>query len=143
MVNEMSSDQKPLASFILSLLSGAFIIFTGVICSFYWDTDMPMSWMDGMMHGWEENMHMWNIGGMAFAMTVLGIVFGMIILVSAIMLYLSPTQHQLWGALIIAFSVISVLSCMGGMGIGLILGIIGGILGILWKPQESKQSVHG
>lgn len=104
---------------------------------------MSMSWMDGMMHGWEENMHMWNIGGMAFAMTVLGIVFGMIILVSAIMLYLSPTQHQLWGALIIAFSVISILSCMGGMGIGLILGIIGGILGILWKPQESKQSVHG
>lgn len=84
MVNEMSSDQKPLASFILSLLSGAFIIFAGVICSFYWDTDMSMSWMDGMMHGWEENMHMWNIGGMAFAMTVLGIVFGMIILVSAI-----------------------------------------------------------
>jgi len=58
---------------------------------------MPMSWMDGMMHGWEENMHRWNIGGIGFAMSMFGIVSGMIILVSAIMLYLNPTQHQLWG----------------------------------------------
>jgi hypothetical protein len=28
---------------------------------------------------------------------------------------------------------------MGGFGIGLILGLIGGILGITWKPPEMKK----
>jgi hypothetical protein len=53
------------------------------------------------------------------------------------MLYKNPVQHELWGTLIIVFSVVSVISFMGGMGIGLLLGIIGGILAVLWKPQET------
>jgi hypothetical protein len=77
---------------------------------------------------------MWNIGGLAFAMTILGIVFGIVVLISSIMLYTNPKQHELWGSLIVVFSVLSVLSCMGGMGIGLILGIVGGVLAIVWKP---------
>jgi hypothetical protein len=32
---------------------------------------------------------------------------------------------------------------LGGVEIGLIMGIIGGILGILWRPQESNQDMHG
>jgi hypothetical protein len=67
-------------------------------------------------------------------MTIFGIVFGIVVLISSIMLYTSPKQHELWGSLIVVFSVLSVLSCMGGMGIGLILGIVGGVLGIVWKP---------
>jgi len=92
--------------------------------------------MEGMMHGWEEHTHSWGFeGAISYTMGLLGIVFGIIVVISAVMLYLNPLQRQLWGALIIAFSVISVLSCMGGMGIGLILGIIGGVLAILWKPS--------
>lgn len=87
------------------------------------------------MHGWEEQMHSWDIENSAsYTIGVLGIVLGIVVIVSAVMLYINPIQHELWGALIIAFSVISVLSCMGGMGIGLVLGIIGGILAILWRP---------
>lgn len=132
----MSADQKPDAAFVLSLLSGVFVILGSIICAFWWDADYPMSWMEGMMHGWENNARMWNIGGLAYAITALGIVFGIIILVSSVMLYVNPKQHQLWGSLIIVFSVLSILSCMGGMGIGVILGIVGGALGIVWKPER-------
>jgi hypothetical protein len=69
-------------------------------------------------------------------MGILSIVFGIIVIVAAVMLYMSPTQHELWGALVIGFSVASVVSCMGGMGIGAILGLIGGILAILWRPPK-------
>lgn len=131
----MSSDQKPVAAFVLSLLSGIFIILGTIICSFWWDPNMPMSWMEGMMPGWEESMHRWNIGGWAFAVTLLGVVFGAVIIVSAITLYMDPKRHQLWGTWIVSLSAISILTCMGGMGIGLVLGIIGGILAILWKPE--------
>ena len=96
-----------------------------------------MGWMEGMMHGWEDHTHTWGFeGAISYSMGLLGIVFGVIVIVTSVMLYLNPNQRQLWGALIIAFSVISVLSCMGGLGIGLILGIIGGVLAILWKPSS-------
>jgi len=94
--------------------------------------------MEGMMHGWEEHTHSWGFEGpFSYSMGLLGIAFGVIVIVASVMLYLNPNQRQLWGALIIAFSVISVLSCMGGLGIGLILGIIGGVLAILWKPSDA------
>ncbi len=79
--------------------------------------------MDWMMHEWDEHLHEWNMGGIAYAMGIVGIVFGVIIIVAAVMVYINPTQHVLWGTLIIVFSVISVLGCMGGLGIGLILGL--------------------
>jgi len=96
-----------------------------------------MGWR-GMMHEMEEHMPGWNFEGIAYAMGILGIIFGIIIIAVAVLLYTNPAQHELWGALIIVFSVISVISCMGGMGIGLLLGIVGGISAILWKPEKTK-----
>jgi len=98
-----------------------------------------MGW-SGMMHEMEEHMPWWNFGDIAYIMGILGIIFGIIIIAVAVMLYINPTQHELWGALIIIFSVISIISCMGGMGIGLLLGIVGGILAVLWKPEEIKRA---
>jgi hypothetical protein len=135
----MSPNQKPIAAFVLSLLSGIFIILGSAIMCLWWSWWWPMGW-SGMMNAMEEHMPGWNFGGVAYTMGVVGVIFGVIIIVAAIMLYTNPRQHELWGALIIVFSVISILSCMGGMGIGLILGIIGGALAILWKPEETKQT---
>ena len=76
-------------------------------------------------------------------MGLLGMVFRVLVILASVMLQLNPRQHQLWGAVIVAFSVISVLSCMGGLGIGLILGIIGGVLTILWKPTNITPKTEG
>ncbi|MDH5461131.1 MAG: hypothetical protein OEZ29_02665 [Candidatus Bathyarchaeota archaeon] len=131
----MNSDKKPVAAFMLSLMAGIFIILGGSVWCLWLDGHWDMGWMEGMMHGWEEHTHSWGLEGtISYTMGLLGIIFGVIVVILAIMLYLSPLQHQLWGALIIVFSVMSVLSCMGSMGIGLLLGIIGGVLAILWKP---------
>lgn len=135
----MSLDQKPVAAFVLSLLSGIFIILGGSVWCLWLGTHWNMGWMDWMMHEWDEHMHEWNMGGIAYAMGIVGIVFGAIIIVAAVMVYITPKQHVLWGTLIIVFSVISVLGCMGGLGIGLILGVIGGVLAILWKPEKREQ----
>jgi len=45
----------------------------------------------------------WNFDGIAYAMDVLGIIFGIIIIAAAILLYTNPKQHELLGALIIVF----------------------------------------
>lgn len=137
-VDLMSSEQKPIAAFVLSLLSGILVMIVSVIwclwLGVYWD----MGWMGGMMHEWQEHMHMWNLESVAHFLGLFGVIFGLTVIVAAIMLYLKPMQHELWGVLIIVFSAISILSCMGGFGAGLVLGIIGGILAILWKPEKSK-----
>lgn len=138
MASLMSSNQKPTVAFVLSLLSGIFIILVSAVWCLWLVTGWGVGWMEGMMHGWEENMHPWNIEGMTYIIGIVGIIFGIIIIVSAVMLYINSTQHVLWGALIIVFSVISIISCMGGLGVGLTLGIIGGILAILWKPKETS-----
>lgn len=93
--------------------------------------------MNGMMNGW-EGFHNWY-EGLAYPMAILGIVLGAAIIILAVMLYNNPAQHELWGTLIIVFSVVSVISFMGGMGIGILLGIIGGILAVLWRPPETTQ----
>jgi hypothetical protein len=137
-VSTMSSGQKPLVAFILSLLSGVFIILSGVIWSFWLASMWDFGWMGGMMHGWNENVRMWNLGGTAYMMGIVGIILGMFQVLVAIMLYVNPRQHELWGALIIVFAVASILGAMGGMAVGLIMGIVGGILAILWRPLEAK-----
>jgi hypothetical protein len=50
-----------------------------------------------------------------------------------------PQEHTTWGIVIAVFSVISIFGgAMGGFGIGLVLGLIGGVLAITWKPTETQ-----
>jgi len=135
------AEEKPTAAFILSLVGGVFILLGGGTMS------MIGSYMGqygfGMMGryygGWGGMMGP-SFGMMGFAfgiMGVLGLIFGAIVIVSAFMLNSKPEQRSTWGALIVLFSVLSIFgSAMGGFGIGLILGLIGGILAITWKPLK-------
>jgi hypothetical protein len=132
----MSSVTKPIAAFILSLISGISIILVDVWS--LWAGSSWWNWMNNMMNGW-EGFHNWY-EGLAYPMAILGIVLGAAIIILAVMLYNNPAQHELWGTLIIVFSVVSVISFMGGMGIGILLGIIGGILAVLWRPPETTQT---
>jgi hypothetical protein len=88
----------------------------------------------GMMNGYGYYGMMRGLGiGFGF-IGGLTVAFGIIVIVSALMLHGRPNQHTTWGILIIIFSAFSTFGMMTGLGIGLILGIIGGILAIVWKP---------
>jgi len=98
----IGSYQKPMAAFLLSLLSGIFIALGSVIMCLWWSWWWPTGW-SRMMHEMEGHMPRWNFDGIAYAMDVLGIIFGIIIIAAAILLYTNPKQHELLGALIIVF----------------------------------------
>jgi len=65
-----------------------------------------------------------------------GLVSGIVVIISAALLRSNPSQRTLWGALVIVFSCLSFFG-FGGFIIGAILGIIGGIMALTWKPPAT------
>ncbi len=143
----MTEQERPTAAFVLSLISGVLILLGGGMMSLfgYW------FWGDyhGGYGGWGYGMMgpgmmgfpgygMMGWAGFGF-FGILDLVFGAIIIISAIMLNSKPHEHTTWGILIVLFSVLSIFGgAMGGFGVGLILGLIGGVLAITWKPIETQ-----
>lgn len=71
--------------------------------------------------------------GFVGAIAVFGLICGVIVLLSAVMLRFKPSQRQTWGILILVFSVLSFFG-FGGFIAGAVLGIVGGIMILRWKP---------
>jgi len=150
------SSAKPTAAFVLSLLAGILIALRGGLMSMmssligryqggYGYGSMMNGYngygyngygsFGGMMNGYGFYGMMRGIGiGFGF-IGIIGVVIGIIVSVGAIMLYSHSNQHMTWGILIIIFSVLSLFGgMMNGLGVGLFLGIVGGVLAIIWKP---------
>ena len=123
-------EERPTAAFILSLLGGIFMILSGSLTLFFVNVISygmgysPYRW--GMMG--------WGMMGFLPWFWIIGLVSGVIVLIGAAMLYTRPEESATWGVLILVFSIISLLG-MGGFFIGFLLGLIGGILAIVWKPK--------
>jgi hypothetical protein len=135
----MTNVERPTAAFVLSLIGGIFILLGGGMMS------MLGYGFRGMMssyggRGYGMMRPGFGMMGLAFGvMGILGLVFGVIVIISAIMLNSKPQEHTTWGTLIVIFSVLSIVgSAMGGFGIGLVLGLVGGVLAITWKPSGTK-----
>ena len=137
--------QKPFAPFILGLIAGIFILLGAVVMSMFTfgvaGIMGNMSGMAGMMSGMNGGMSMGMMMGFAPALTVLGLASGAIVLLGSAMLYSRPSESQLWGAIILTFSVVSILGGMGGLLVGLVLGIASGILALTWtRPPPIAKS---
>jgi hypothetical protein len=65
---------------------------------------------------------------------IAGLVFSLVVIFSAVMLYVDPKRHVMWAILVLVFSFVSLFGSVGGLFVGLVLGAIGGALGIVWRP---------
>ena len=140
----MSETEKPTTAFILSLIGGIFILLGGGMMTMTgWSTFCGVTacrnygGMMGPGFGMMGNGYGYGFGGM---FGIAGIIFGIAVIVSALMLYDNPAHHSTWGLVILIFSLLSIFgSAMGGFGVGLILGLIGGILALTWKPPTTDK----
>jgi hypothetical protein len=71
----------------------------------------------------------------------IGLLSGVLMLVGSIMMYLKPGHHGIWGALVLVGSIVSWIGAFGGVVMGFVLGLVGGILGIAWKPSGLDANV--
>lgn len=74
------------------------------------------------------------VSGIVGIMGAFGLVSGIIVLISAVMLLSNLGQRRIWGVLILIFSILSFIG-FGGFIAGAILGMVGGVLTLRWKPS--------
>lgn len=137
-------EQRPTAAFILSLIAGVLILLGGLfgtMIGMIGFTGMMGGFggMGGMMGGMGGMMGLGGPTGLGFMMGfgLIGLIAGIVIIYAAIMLNSKPEQASTWGTLILVFSIVSLFGgAMGGLGLGFILGLIGGILALTWKPPS-------
>ena len=119
-------NEKPITAFVLSLISGISILLVGFLAMIIRYSRLRMG----------ENVRL--IGGAA---GLLGVVWGMSVVVGAVMLYFRPQQHKTWGIIVLVFAFLSWIGSFGGLIVGFVLGLIGGILGITWKPSAVQPTL--
>lgn len=124
--------EKPTAAFVLSLIGGILILLDGLWVAFITSAigaAMPMFFSFGL--------------GLALAIGILGIIFGLIIIYGSFQINSGePGKVRTWGIVVLILSIISIITG-GGFILGLILGLIGGILALVWKPPTERVAVTG
>ena len=73
--------------------------------------------------------------GFVGAIAVFGLICGIIVTMSAVLLRLKSNQRQTWGILVLVFSILGFFG-FGGFIVGSVLGIVGGIMTLRWKPPS-------
>ncbi|HWR26832.1 MAG TPA: DUF6114 domain-containing protein [Candidatus Thermoplasmatota archaeon] len=117
--------EKPPKDFILSLIAGILIVSNTVLLG------VAARWFPGMIPTLPGSA---NDTTVLYRLTALGLIFGVLVLLGAIMLHIRPVNKKAWGIMILVFSIPSVVTG-GGFIIGFILGIIGGAKALLRKSN--------
>ena len=111
--------ERPVTAFILSLIGGILILLPGLALAGLWTLfvfDL------GLRLGW---VLLWIFP-----------IFGLIIMIGAIMFNSYPSYAKTWGIVILILGIISLIGIVTALG-G-ILSIIGGALAIAWKPRAGR-----
>jgi hypothetical protein len=125
----------PKTASILALTGGIIIILGGVIfigASVYILPHLNFNNMTVPQGFTAASLHS-LISGIVGVMGAFGLVCGAVVLISSTMILAKVGQWRTWGILILVFSVLSFVG-LGGFIIGAILGIVGGVLTLRWKP---------
>lgn len=118
------AEEKPTAAFVVSLIGGILILIAGLGYAAL-----------GAICGGLVGMFAPAVGAAVFLYMALGAICGILVIIGAIMINKAePDKVKMGSILVLVFSIISIVSG-GGFFIGMLLGIIGGILGLIWKPS--------
>ncbi len=137
-MTQATENARPDAAFVLSLVAGLLILAgsglaMGMSGRPYYSYGGMMGGYAGMMNGYYGMMGGYA-GGWFFGLAAIGLVSGIVLIVGAIAMYINTRSTATWGAVILIFSIASLLG-MGGFFVGAALGVAGGALALTWKPK--------
>lgn len=117
---------KPTAAFILSLIGGIFIIIVGLV------TIALGSFIGGLGFG--------TGGAVVAGIGAIGLICGLLTILGAVWINSGEQGKVRNGSiLVLIFSILSLIfAATGGFVIGFLLGLIGAILGLTWKPSMTE-----
>jgi Family of unknown function (DUF6114)/zinc-ribbon domain len=116
------SEARPVAAFVVSIVGGMFILLSGIFELWIISAIGTVVYPPGPF-------------GFFAVFAIVGIAGGVLVIGFSVLLFSHPQHHVSLGVLILVFSLLSVLSDWGFV-IGLVLGIVGGILAIVWTPNR-------
>lgn len=123
-------------AFILSLIGGLIIVIGSVIQTLLLAFGSYAGTFYGMGPGMMSGYGFYGYGsGWMTAISLIALVFGIIVLIGAIMINARPAGHITLGIIVLVFSVASFVG-MGGYMIGAILGIAGGAIALSYKSPR-------
>jgi hypothetical protein len=117
-------NRKSTKDFTLSLIAGILILSNSALLG------VVARWFLGIMPTLPGSSG--NDPMVFYTLSAIGIIFGVLVTFGAIMLRNKSANKKVWGAMIIAFSIPSVITG-GGFIIGFLLGIIGGKISLSGK----------
>ena len=120
------TNEKPTKALTLSLIAGILICINAVLLG------VVAKWFIGIMPILPGSSG--NDPTFLIELATVGLIFGVLVLLGALMLHIKPLSKKAWGIMIIVFSIPSVIMG-GGFIVGFILGIIGGAKALSRKPK--------
>jgi Family of unknown function (DUF6114) len=119
---------KPTAAMVLSLIGGICVILGGALIAFVGSLVSSFGYLaNGGTTG----------GTLVTVFGVVGIIMGLIMIIGGFIMYSKPGSAKMWGVIILILSILSWITAIGGLVIGFILGLVGGIMAIVFKPSAS------
>jgi hypothetical protein len=119
-MSSQAVQDKPTAAYVLSLIGGILGLIVGfiliIIAAMIANASGGISYYGPIFPA--------AFGGVIGAWSL---ITGIIVIISAAKLNSNPWEHTKWGVIILVFSVI---------GLGTLLGLIGGILALVYEPQS-------
>jgi len=117
--------EKPTAAFALSLVGGIFILLGGIV---YAAVGSIIAFLP-------------FAGAALVALGIFGLICGLLTILGAVWINSGETDKVRNGSiLVLIFSILSWFGAAGGFFLGFILGLIGAILGLTWKPTITQQA---
>jgi len=126
----MTKGEKSSKAFSFSVTAASLIIINATLLG------IVAKWFIGIMPTLPGSSG--NDPALLLGLSTVGLVLGLIVLFGAIMLRLNPAHNRAWGAVVLVFSIPSVIMG-GGLIIGFILGIAGGALALSIKHVEKTK----
>ena len=137
----MATNQGITFAFIVSLIGGLIVLVASILNVLWYSYGATNfggygSYVGGMMDGYHNFMSNYgSSNGFLAGISLVAVICGVVVMMSAIMLKIQPQQQTTWAIIIIAFSAVSFVG-MGGFFIGAIMGIVGGLFILATKQTN-------